>query len=160
VATVSKNIPQDLSNESFSPAQFGVDVGGWDAFAQALLDEKAVEVEALVGAATFNDADAAVALHVKQAERYLACAELWLRRMNQIDDDVAMDGQSTGDKNFQRFKTHHDTYIKKANAALAALPKPMTTPSESTVAPAFSGVATSHFEANPNRPYPRSHGHY
>lgn len=146
----SKNAPDDLISEGFSPEEFGEDASSWSAYAQAVLDEQSIVVLSRVGAANYASTDVVLAMHVKLAERYLASAELWLRRMNNVETDVVLGGGPDNKANhFQRFQTNHQTYLNKAKAEIAALPAVQFTPMDATSKPSFGGVVTSTFEVLP-----------
>jgi len=144
---VSLNTPAELLQEGFVPDQFGEDSAGWPIFAQALLDEQNLIVLERVGATNYASADAGIKNRIKRAERFLASAELWLRRMNKQESDVVLDGSDNKGQGFLRFKTNHESYMKKAQAEFAAVPAVKATAVEVSSGPAMGIVSTSHFEA-------------
>jgi len=150
---MSKATPDELKAEQFNAVQFGVEDGAvWDAYLQALLDEQAFVVKERVGAAVYDSTDAVVINRIKRTERFLAAAELWLRRMNQIESDVTVSGEDTKNQGFTRYKTNYKSYYDKARAELAALPSASAMPTEASSAPAFGAVLTSHFQQNGTAP--------
>ena len=145
---MSKATIDELKAEQFNAAQFGMDEGStWDNYLQALLDEQAFVVQERVGAAVYASSDAVVVNRIKRTERFLAAAELWLRRMNQIESDVSVSGESNR-ADFQRYENNYKSYYAKARAELAALPSASAIPTEASSVPALGVAVTSHFRQN------------
>jgi len=142
----SKNTPQQLLDEGFTPEQFGHDASSWAAYATALLAEQFILVQSRVSASALNAViGTPEALHVQLAERYLSCAILAARRINKLESALAQSRQSDQMTSLiTELRNNQRNYTRMAEESLAAIAA--TSRSEATsAAPAFGSVNSSHF---------------
>lgn len=98
---MSKATPANLQELGFTGEQFGTP-GDFDAYLQAVLDDIALEVRGLIGAAVYDAASSGGSdtekldfKRLKAVESYLAAAELW-RRIEMFERRDAIRGRSDG----------------------------------------------------------------
>jgi len=142
----TKNTPDELLNEGFAPEQFGENSTTWETYAQALLDEVTLVVQQRAGDTNYASADLIIAGHVKRAERFLACAELWMRRMNRESAETLIGNQDQKAIGFTRFRTFAADYRAMAESELAQLPAATSAATSPSSAPGFGAVLSSPFE--------------
>lgn len=158
---MAKATQADITNEGFTSSQFALDVASWAGFIDPLLAETALLVEARVGTAVYASVDATVQMHIARAERFLACADLWLRRANRLDSNTAASGDDNKGRDFERFAHFRKQYLQQYEAEIAALPASVAKPTEISSAPAIGSLASSHFTpASPNVANNVINGHY
>ncbi|WP_167631565.1 hypothetical protein [Mariprofundus ferrooxydans] len=141
----SRNKASDLINEGFSPEQFGRTTADWNAYGMALLEQTAVAVAERTGTLA-NSNDAAVVRHLTLAERYLACAALWQRRINRMEADTVIGGDGNAlPMAIQQFRANKQAYEADAEREFAAIAGATSQPKEASSGPAFGAVVSSHF---------------
>ena len=138
----SKNTPDELLNEGFSPEQFGKTAGDWGAYAQPLLDEVTITVNERVGDTVYASAAPKVANNVMLAERYMACARLCSRRVNRLESSLAQSRQSESLSSLldeiRKNQRNYESMVEKTLGKLSAV----SVAREPTSGPA-SGVLVS-----------------
>jgi len=143
---LSKNTPQELLDEGFTPEQLGKNASTWDAYAKQLLDEQSLIVQSRVSSLTYNATDGTPeALHVQLAERYLACAILASRRINKLESALAQSRQTDQMTSLiTELRNNQRNYTRMAEESLAAVAA-MSRSESTSSAPSFGSVCSSHF---------------
>ncbi len=142
-----KNTAAEVRAEGFSYQQFGYpDDAGFDTDIDKLLNEQALIVEARVGATAWAAASDVTAAHVKRAERFLACAELWSRRINRLESETVIGGESDKSRGITEFRKNQQNYLAMSDKEYASVDAtPAAAAPSSGVA--FSAETSSHFPA-------------
>jgi len=144
----TKNGPDDLLAEGFSAEQFGAAAtADWSTYGQALLDRITETVKERAGATQYASSDPVVAMHVKSAELYLACAQLCRRRVNRIDNSASSGHEDSAVAALLReIRASKAQYEADAEREFAAIPSATAASDSSTSTPGFGAVTSSPFD--------------